>query len=178
MKIFAIEGIDNTEKSTIAVELSKATRYPVISFPDYGSDSGQLIEGMLHDRIPWNAARFQRLQHQNKEETLATLHPDGTYIFCRYQLSEIVYGLANDLDEEWVRDTAGLLPSPEVNVIITGKVFGSDDDRYSSGDFQKKVAELYKREEKNGSGAFEYVSNDGTIEEVTLRVLRAIRRFL
>jgi len=178
MRIIAFEGHDNSGKSTLAEMLSKSTGYELIKFPNEKLFSGQRIRAILNKNEPFEPASFQALQDSNKKETLRRLDPTKTYIFDRFKLSEIVYGLADGLPEEWVRENADLMPDPDVTVILVGVSYGNDGDIYSSDKHQEKIKELYKQEGKKASGNVIYVLNEVPIKVVFEKVYNGVKGVL
>ena len=178
MRIIDIEGHDNSGKSTLAEMLSKSTGYELIKFPNEKLFSGQRIRAILNKKEPFEPASFQALQDSNKMETLRRLDPTKTYIFDRYKLSRIVYGRADGLPEDWLRENDELLPDPDVTVILVGISYGNDGDIYSSDKHQEKIKELYKQEGKRASGNVIYVSNEAPVSVVFEKVLNGVKGVL
>jgi thymidylate kinase len=165
MKIITFEGHDNSGKSTLANMLSKETGYELVKFPNDDIDSGKRIARMLKGIDPFDPEYFQELQNENKQERIKNIGT-GTYIFDRYKLSEIVYGLANEIPRTLIMCLADGLPDPDVTFILVGKSYGQDSDIYGKEDYQERIKELYKQEGKNACGNVFYISNERTISEV------------
>jgi len=165
MKIIAIEGPDGYGKSTIARMLSEKTGYKLIKFPNETLYSGELIRKMLTGKEKLRPDVFQQLQNINKEITIKNL-PNGTYIFDRYKLSEIVYGLANGLKEVNVMNLADCLPDPDITFIFVGKSYKLDNDVFGNDKYQDRIAKLFKRVGKTAGGNIIYVNNEKPIDAV------------
>lgn len=168
MKIIAFEGKDKLGKTTQAKLIAEKLGWTYIKFPNEELYSGKIIRSILNEEMPFGAASFQALQILNRLETFERLNPNGYYIFDRYTLSGIVYGLADGLPEEWIREVCGLLPAPDFTLVFMGDPFGDDSDIY--GKKQEKIAQLYQDEVT----VYRYptLCVDGkSIEEVTSEIL-------
>jgi thymidylate kinase len=145
MYTIAVCGIDRIGKTTLSENLAKYLKWDKLKFPNYSLDSGQRIDWMLQGKEAFDPEYFQLLQNQNKLETLSTL-PDGKYIFDRYKLSEIIYGIANGLPEAWVRKLAAKVPDPDLTIVLHGKPHCQDRSIFKDAEYQNKVSELYFQE--------------------------------
>ncbi|MDD4588835.1 MAG: hypothetical protein PHG06_00200 [Parabacteroides sp.] len=171
--VIAVSGPDNFGKTVYAERLAKESGFEYVKFPNEKLESGILIRRMLNRLDPFDPALLQVLQNENKLETLYDLK-NKNYIFDRYKLSEIVYGLANGLSSEYVMDLADLLPDPDITIIITGRPYGQDNDVYSDLAFQRRVKELYREEGKKAGGRIIWICNYGTIDEVFERIVHQL----
>lgn len=151
LKIIAIEGADSVGKSTIAKMLSDYLDLELIKFPNGSLESGERSRLMLNALIP------------------------GTYVFDTYKLSEIVYGLVNDVDEQYVRSRADILPDPDITFLITGKSYRYDTDIYGNDPYHSMITKLYLTEAKNSSGRIEIINNEKPIDDVFEEVFRKFR---
>ena len=176
MKTIAIEGADYFGKSTLAEMLYNELDYILIKLPNERLSSGIRIRNILHGVHSFDAEEFQRLQNQNKRDTLDCLPSNLTYIFDRYKLSEIVYGLANGLSREYVMGLADKIPDPDVTILITGRpYYREDSDIYSGREYQKKVKALYKEEGKNLDGRVIWICNYDSPEHMLEKVLSELK---
>lgn len=170
--IIAIEGIDNTGKTTQAKLLAERSGWTYIKFPNENLYSGKIIRKIINKELPFEPASFQALQILNRFETFARFDPEGKYIFDRYKLSGIIYGLADDLPEEWIRETCDFLPDPDITIILSGKPHREDADIY--GEKQEKINELYMKEIQ--LRGYPVVIIDGkSIEEVHEEILKTLQ---
>jgi thymidylate kinase len=172
--VIAFEGPDKFGKTVLSEMLARESGFEYLKFPNEKIESGILIRRMLNGLDPFDPALLQVLQNQNKLETLYNLK-DKNYIFDRYKLSEIVYGLANGLSPGYVMDLADLLPNPDITILLTGRPYGQDNDVYSSSEFQRRVKELFKEEGKNAGGRVIWICNYGTIDEVFSEIVRKLQ---
>lgn len=174
IKIIAIEGGDHVGKSTIAEMLSDYLDIELIKFPNERLGSGKQSRRMLNDDDPFDPEYMQYLQNENKIDTLKTLVP-GTYIFDRFKLSEIVDGLANGVNEQYVRSCADLLPDPDITFLLTGRSYGHDAGIYGNDEYQSTITKLYLTEAKNSSGRIEIINNEKSADAVLEEVFRKMR---
>ena len=161
LKTITFVGPDGSGKNTVAKLLSTHTGYEIVEFPNEKLWSGKRIRQILNKKIPFEAAGFQSLQNSNKKETLRRLDPKKTYINVRGKMCEIVYGIANGLPEEWVRENADQLPDPDITFLLIGTSYGKlNDDIYCDPKYQSLITELYLKEAKNHSGRVEIINNE------------------
>lgn len=172
--IIAFEGGDGYGKTRHALSLAEYAGFGYVKLPNEYLPSGKTARAMINGQIPFDKLKYQIVQNENKLETLETL-TEGNYIFDRYKLSEIVYGLVNGLPEQVVRDLAEKLPDPDITVLLMGKPYRVDSDIFSSRDYQRQVKELFFEESKRADGRIIRICNYGSIEEVFDRILRELR---
>ncbi len=134
MFLLSIEGIDASGKATQTEKLRKYIsnlnlKVEKLNFPKYDSITGKLIKDYLsgNTKISSNnilneAYLFQCTQIVNRLECLPkdiwTADSDTIYISDRYNTSAIAYGLASNLDFEWLYKAQEHLPTPKFNVFI------------------------------------------------------------
>jgi thymidylate kinase len=180
MRVIAIEGPDGFGKSELAKRLSDALKFQLIKFPDYTTESGKEIKSILtqpEDEL-FDAVHFQQLQHQNKLDKIKTLDPKGSYVWDRGPLSELVYALANGLDENEVRKQYEEFAYPDITVIMFGAPYRHDGDIFDCEEYQEFIQELYKRESKRIGGNVIYVYNWTSKDEIFHHVLKEVRGVL
>lgn len=180
MRVIAIEGPDGFGKSVLTARLAQALDFVLVKFPDYASESGQEIKSILtqpEDNL-FDAARFQKLQPQNKVDKIKTLDPMGCYVWDRGPLSELVYALANGLDEEDVRKQYEEFAYPDITVLICGSAYRHDEDIFDSDEYQDFIQELYFKESKMIDGNVIRVDNRASEDQVFEYVLKEIRGVL
>ena len=111
-KIIVLEGLDKSGKTTQAHMLhdylndKNPDQAVLFSFPDYSTKIGQEIRSFLDGKVQYNAETKHMLLSANrwekKENILESLKSGKTIILNRYYQSNLVYGLANGLDFEWL----------------------------------------------------------------------------
>jgi len=173
-KIIVLEGPDNFGKTEYAKRLAKKLDAEYLKFPNEKLYSGQILRKIINKELPFEPVSFQALQIINRIETYSKLDSNKTYVCDRGKLSGLVYALADDLFEPWVRETADFLPDPDITVLITGRPYGQDTDVYSDPAFQRRVKQLYQEEGKKAGGRVIRVCNYGTIDEVFAEIMRKL----
>lgn len=169
--IIAFEGADRYGKSTLAKMLAEKKKYTYVKFPNTNYYSGKIIYQILEGKLPFEPASFQALQILNRFETFADFDPKGNYVFDRFKLSGIVYGLADNLPEDWIRKVCDFMPDPDITFVIVGKAYSKDSDIYGSDEHQEKIKELFLREAKKAGGRIEIINNEKPIESVFNEIL-------
>ena len=133
-----IEGTDgagkNTQAKLLAERLQPAKLY---SFHRYDTPLGGLIRDHLIgkvalecdetgnavvDRDPRDPLMFQCLATIDKYDAANEIRADlaaGTHVVCdRYTQSALAYGMADGIDETWLRRIQSSLPVPDLNIFI------------------------------------------------------------
>lgn len=171
MKIIAFEGPDKFGKTTQARKLAESINAEYVKFPNEKIWSGRQIRKILNKELPFEPASFQTLQIINRMETFQLLIPNKTFVFDRYKLSGIVYGLCDGLPTEWIRNVCDFLPNPDLTIILTGEPFGQDTDIYSKQEYQAKILGLYKREGRKAGGEVCWIDNQGSVEDIHKKIM-------
>lgn len=180
MRVIAIEGPDGFGKSELAARLAQALNFILVKFPDYASENGQEIKSILEqpeDKI-FDAVHFQELQHQNKLDKIKTLDSNGCYVWDRGPLSELVYALANGLDEDNVRKQYEEFAYPDITIVLSGSAYRHDGDIFDSDEFQDFIQELYFRESKMIGGNVIRVFNGASKDRIFEHVLKEVKGVL
>ncbi|MCS6767365.1 MAG: dTMP kinase [Candidatus Nitrosocaldus sp.] len=122
-----IEGPDKAGKSTQARMLndslmSMGYRTAVMSFPDYSTPIGREIDAFLHGRREYPLQVKHMLLSANrwekKEEIERLLASSDILILNRYYQSNIVYGVANGLDQQWLEMLDRCLPREDLVIVL------------------------------------------------------------
>ena len=127
-KIIVLEGLDKSGKTTQALLLRDylndklGGQAELFSFPDYSTKIGQEIRSFLDGKVGYNAETKHMLLSTNrwekKEKILESLKSGKTIILDRYYQSNLVYGLANGLDFEWLSALDKGMPKEDVTIIL------------------------------------------------------------
>ncbi len=127
-KIIVLEGLDKSGKTTQAHLLQDYLndRYPgqteLFSFPDYSTKIGEEIRAFLDGKVQYNAETKHILLSANrwekKENILEALGSGKTIILNRYYQSNLVYGLANGLNFEWLTILDKGMPKEDVTIVL------------------------------------------------------------
>lgn len=125
--LICIEGIDGSGERTNArllVKKLKKEGYKVssISFPDYTTPIGKEIKRFFqgkHDYTPEvRQCLFAANRWERKSDIEKWLNEGRIVIANRYTPSGLVYGLANDLDLEWMMNLERGLPPADMVIVI------------------------------------------------------------
>jgi dTMP kinase len=127
-KIIVLEGLDKSGKTTQAHLLQNYLndRNPgqteLFSFPDYSTKIGEEIRSFLDGQVQYNAETKHMLLSANrwekKENILNALRSGKTIILNRYYQSNLVYGLANGLNFEWLSTLDKGMPKEAVTIVL------------------------------------------------------------
>ncbi|BES89451.1 unnamed protein product [Nesidiocoris tenuis] len=177
-----LEGCDRAGKSTqcrLLVEKLKDSNIPaeLVVFPDRSTPIGQVISEYLKKEVqlPDQAIHllFTANRWERAEEIKSKLEKGCTLIVDRYSYSGVAYSSAKEKKTssfQWYKNPEEGLPKPdavfylnlEPEIIAERKGFGGE--RYESAQFQKDVAECFK---KLNDGSWKIVDADKLIEDLT-----------
>jgi len=127
MSLIALEGIDKSGKRTqTQLLLARLKKVGVdsesIAFPDYGTPLGKSIQNFLHGYVQFCPEVRQLLYAANrwerKKDIDRWLKAGKVVIANRYIPSGLVYGLANDLDLNWMKKLEEGLPPTNLVIVI------------------------------------------------------------
>ncbi|MBA3285680.1 MAG: thymidylate kinase, partial [Nitrosopumilus sp.] len=123
-KLIVIEGLDKSGKTTQSKLLFEFYNklYPgyvnLFNFPDYTTRIGQEIRLFLEGKIQYNNEVKHILLSANrweKKSEMETLRSQGNIVILnRYYQSNLVYGLSNDLDLDWLINLDLGLPKEDI----------------------------------------------------------------
>ncbi|MFQ5599101.1 MAG: dTMP kinase [Candidatus Krumholzibacteriia bacterium] len=190
--LVAFEGIDQAGKLTQvravqarldAIGLACELRH----YPDYDTPIGGVIQSSLCGRVRLDARARAMLFAANRWEKDAELRAlverNALVLVDRYTGSNVVYGVAQGFDEEWLRGLeTGLL---EADVTLFVDISPQESRRRKASgrdDFERDVAllEQARAHYLRLAREHDWVVLDGEqpSEEVTKQVLRALRSSL
>lgn len=126
-QIIVLEGIDKAGKGTqckiLENDIKKAGfNCKILDFPDYSTPIGKEIRLFLDGRRSFS----REVQHmllsvnrwEKKEEIEQLLQSETIIIMDRYYQSNIVYGLSNGLDINWLINLDKGLPKENIVIIL------------------------------------------------------------
>jgi dTMP kinase len=126
-QIIVLEGIDKAGKGTqcklLQNDIMKAgLNCKILDFPDYSTPIGKEIRLFLDGRRSYPKEVQHMLLSVNrweKKEEIETMLQNGTIIIMdRYYQSNIVYGLSNGLDLNWLINLDRGLPKEDIIIIL------------------------------------------------------------
>lgn len=127
-KLIVIEGLDKSGKTTQSKLLFEYYNklYPgyvsLFNFPDYTTRIGQEIRLFLEGNIQYNNEVKHILLSANrweKKSEIETLRNQGNIVILnRYYQSNLVYGLSNDVDLDWLINLDLGLPKEDIVIVL------------------------------------------------------------
>lgn len=126
-RIIVLEGIDKAGKGTQCIllqnEIMKAGfNCKILDFPDYGTHIGKEIRLFLDGKRSYSHEVQHMLLSVNrweKKEEIEKMLQNGTIIIMdRYYQSNIVYGLSNGLNLNWLINLDKGLPKEDIVIIL------------------------------------------------------------
>jgi dTMP kinase len=126
-QIIVLEGIDKAGKGTqcklLQNDIMKAGfNCKILDFPDYSTPIGKEIRLFLDGRRSYSSEVQHMLLSVNrweKKEEIEKMLQNGTIIIMdRYYQSNIVYGLSNGLDLDWLINLDKGLPKEDIVIIL------------------------------------------------------------
>jgi dTMP kinase len=126
-KIIALEGPDKAGKMTqsklLVDSLRKSGRISVVmDFPDYSTPIGMEISAFLEDKRDYSNEVKHMLMSANRWERkreIESLVETGTMVVInRYYQSNLVYGISNGLNIDWLLNLDKGLPKEDIAIVI------------------------------------------------------------
>lgn len=191
-RLIVLEGLDGagttTQVARLAALFRDAGHDVVATFEPSDSPDGKLVRSLIKGadrRSPLAMARIGLLYAADRcvhlDQTLLPAVRRGALVFTdRYLMSSLVYQSLH-LPTAWVRTINRYAPRPDVTLFVDVSAEtavsrrvqrGRDMDLFEAERFQAKLRQLYLR----FCPAFraDIVPGDGTVDEVTERLLSAL----
>ena len=162
--IIVIEGGDQAGKKTQTELLSKALKKRKIktttfSFPDYSTPLGKEIEKYLSGKRKFSPQTIHCLLAANRWEKLNQILDaqlkNSVLIMNRYYQSNLVYGLANGLKQNWLENLDYGLPRADMVVLLDVSQSESFNRKKTKRDkfeknkeFLMKISKIYRQTAK------------------------------
>ncbi len=159
--IIVLEGFDQAGKQTQSELLAKALRIrghkcKIFSFPDYHTPVGKEIKYYLNGKRKFPLQVIHCLLAANRWEKLQTIQKDlsKNYILImnRYYQSNLVYGIVNGLNINWLSNLDAGLPKENLVILLDVKPKDSFIRKRASRDkfeknkeFAQKITRTYRR---------------------------------
>ena len=127
-KLVVLEGLDKAGKTTQSKLLFDhynklyPGRVSLFNFPDYSTSIGHIIKLFLDGKIQYNNEVKHILLSANRWEKKSELEKliisGNMVILNRYYQSNLVYGLSNDLDLDWLVNLDIGLPKEDIVIVL------------------------------------------------------------
>lgn len=152
--LVGIEGIDaagkRTQTSLLAEWLrAKGLTVATISFPDYSTSIGKEIRDFLHGRKAYPAEvrhmLFAANRWEDKAKVEALLASFDVSIVNRYTESNLAYGIANDLNLDWLSSLEAGLPKTDAVLVLDAPPSALYNRRASAKDNYERNARIQER---------------------------------
>ena len=162
--IVVIEGGDQAGKKTQTEMLARALKNQKIktttfSFPDYSTPIGKEIAQYLKGNRKFPPQTIHCLLAANRWEKLDKIlkarEKNSVLIMNRYYQSNLVYGLANGMKQDWLENLDKGLPKADLVILLdvsqkeafTRKK--TNRDKFEKNrDFLRKISKIYKETAK------------------------------
>ena len=185
-----LEGIDGAGTTTQRARLAAVLKERGFDIHETAEPSGlpvgKLIRKALQKEIPWEPSQFalafalDRLDHVRREITPA-MESGKVVLSDRYVISSLVYQ-SLELPIEWVRSLNQHAPIPDLTLLVDLDVSeaearrqkrGGPEEIFDATETQRRLREAYLKY-VDGYPHAHVVSGNGSIEEVTERLLKVI----
>jgi len=163
--IIVIEGGDQAGKKTQTTLLAKALKERkiktiVFSFPDYSTPIGKEIAKYLDGKRKFPPQVIHCLLAANRweklDEILEAQSKNSILIMNRYYQSNLIYGLANGMKQEWLENLDAGLPKADLVILldVTQKESfrrkETNRDKFEKNEeFLKKISKIYRVTARN-----------------------------
>jgi len=157
-RIIVIEGTDKVGKTTQSNMLMNSLKLSgkncsIINFPDYGTPIGAEIRAFLdHKRDYPNELKHMLLSANRweKKKEIEIARDNGTILIMnRYYQSNLVYGISNGVDLNWLLTLDQGMPKADLVIILRAKPFIIQERAITVHDLFEQDQELLNRVHKN-----------------------------
>jgi len=190
--IIVLEGFDQAGKGTQSKLLAKTLKTrklkcKIFSFPDYSTPIGKEIKYYLSGKRKFPPQVIHCLLAANRweksKEIEDALSKDYVLIMNRYYQSNLVYGMANGLELEWLSNLDAGLPKENLVIVLDVKPKESFDrkkiqrDKFEKNkEFAQKIVNTYRILAKELR--WEIVNASQTKSQVHKDVMEVVLRYL
>ncbi|MCY3854368.1 MAG: dTMP kinase [Thaumarchaeota archaeon] len=188
--IIVIEGCDQAGKFTqcksLMMLLQKMNKkVKLMSFPDYSTPIGKQIKIYLHHEYKLHPKVIHCLLSANRwEKFTQIMEYSDTHAFLilnRYYQSNLAYGIANNLNLNWLENLDCGLPKPDLIILLDATPIElacrkkTNKDKFEKDTkFMTKVSETYKKLAKDQNW---YIVNAAAhkneVHESIVKILKA-----
>lgn len=190
--IIVLEGFDQAGKGTQSKLLAKALKArklkcKIFSFPNYSTPIGKEIKHYLSGQRKFPPQVIHCLLAANRweksKEIEDALSKDYVLIMNRYYQSNLVYGITNGLELEWLSNLDAGLPKENLVIVLDVKPKESFDrkkiqrDKFEKDkEFAQKIIRTYRTLAKELG--WEIVNASQTKSQVHKDVMEVVLRYL
>ncbi|MGQ0795374.1 MAG: dTMP kinase [Nitrosopumilaceae archaeon] len=190
--IIVLEGFDQAGKGTQSKLLAKSLKTrklkcKIFSFPDYSTPIGKEIKNYLSGKRKFPPQVIHCLLAANRweksKEIEKFLSKDYVLIMNRYYQSNLVYGITNGLELEWLSGLDAGLPKENLVIVLDVKPKESFNrkkiqrDKFEKNkDFAQKIVNNYRILAKELG--WEIVDASQTKSKVHKDVMEVVLRYL
>uniref|UniRef100_H2YR03 Thymidylate kinase n=1 Tax=Ciona savignyi TaxID=51511 RepID=H2YR03_CIOSA len=185
--LIILEGLDRSGKTTQCKKLLESLRshqhkVKLIKFPDRTTETGKMIDSYLKQNMKIDDRAIHLLFSANRWEKrlemLKDLEQGITLIVDRYAFSGVAFSSAKKgLELEWCKCPDRGLPKPDLVIFLN--VSSSDaasrggygEERYENTEFQKTVANNFKRMWDE----WKVIDAGGSIDDVHQTILNYVK---
>ena len=191
-KIIVIEGTDKAGKATQSRLLMDALKLSgricvIMDFPDYSTPIGVEIRAFLQGKRDYPNELKHLLLSANrweKKNEIESMINNGTIIIMnRYYQSNLVYGVSNGLNINWLINLDKGLPKEDITIVleVRPKVLNqrivNDQDIFEND--QKLLAEVHKNYRKLAKRfKWKIIDGEKSKDQVHQEVMNVIRKIL
>lgn len=188
-KIIALEGPDKAGKMTqsklLVDSLRRSGRISVVmDFPDYSTPIGMEISAFLEGKRDYSNELKHMLMSANRWERkreIESLVKTGTIVVInRYYQSNLVYGISNGLDIDWLLNLDKGLPKEHIAIVIdvspsTASLRAEKLDLFESN--EKLLLDVNKNYSKLAKQfSWKIVNGDNSKEQVHQDIMSLLKR--
>ena len=188
-KIIALEGPDKAGKMTqsklLVDSLRRSGRISVVmDFPDYSTPIGMEISAFLEGKRDYSNELKHMLMSANRWERkreIESLVKTGTIVVInRYYQSNLVYGISNGLDIDWLLNLDKGLPKEHIAIVIdvspsTASLRAEKLDLFESN--EKLLLDVNKNYSKLAKQfSWKIVNGDNSKEQVHQDIMNLLKR--
>lgn len=189
--LVCIEGIDGSGKETQASLLAQRLygEYSVqlYHFPNYLTESGELIRKVLYNEVEYPMQAFQVLYALNRYQHQSTIEHylnGGTVVICdRYIPSSIAYGLAQGQDRDYLEALDKINIPPDLVIYIDvdprtaiNHMKDKNKDMNEQLEFLEKVTAGYEIQAMQDN--WRIVDGERPVKEVADDIYAIVKEFL
>jgi dTMP kinase len=191
-KIIVIEGTDKAGKATQSRLLMDALKLSgricvIMDFPDYSTPIGVEVRAFLQGKRDYTNELKHLLLSANrweKKNEIESMINNGTIIIMnRYYQSNLVYGVSNGLNINWLINLDKGLPKEDITIVleVRPKVLNqrivNDQDIFEND--QKLLAEVHKNYRKLAKRfKWKIIDGEKSKDQVHQEVMNVIRKIL